>query len=163
MIQAEIVLHVIKQCFQGCYHHWNRFSMKLMVSAGVSWNGKTLIFFIHPQKTKVNQKINDFLKTSLLPECRRLYPDNDFVFMQISAPSHRDKVTQSFLWDNTPDFIVCVYARRSMFAVVSWLTSVWTHPSVMVTQPAWTCCGRARRWSLSQVCSTLTSLLLPAW
>jgi len=71
--------------------------MKLMVSAGVSWNGKTLIFFIHPQKTKVNQKIYDFLKTSLLPECRRLYPDNDFVFMQISAPSHRDKVTQNFL------------------------------------------------------------------
>jgi len=43
--------------------------------------------FIDPQKIKVNQKTYiDFLKTSLLLECRRLYPDNDFVFMQDSAP-----------------------------------------------------------------------------
>ena len=76
-----------------------------MVSAGVSWNWKTEIFFIDPQKTKVNQKTYiDFLKTSLLPECRCLYPDNNFVFMQDSAPSHRAKATQNFLRDNTPDF-----------------------------------------------------------
>ena len=67
---------------------------------------KTDIFFIDPQKTEVNQKTYiNFLKTSLLPECRRLYPDNDFVFMQDSAPSHRAKATQNFLRDNTPDFI----------------------------------------------------------
>ena len=40
----------------------------------VEW--KNRFFFIDPQKTKVNQKTYiDFLKTSLLPECRRLYPD----------------------------------------------------------------------------------------
>ena len=63
--------------------------------------------FIEPQKTKVNQKTYfDFLKTSLLPEWRRLYPDNDFVFLQDSAPSHRAKATQNFLRDNTtPDII----------------------------------------------------------
>ena len=67
---------------------------------------KNRIFFIDPQKTKVNQKTSvDFLKTSLLPECRRLYPDNDFVFLQDSAPSHRAKATPNFLRDNTPDFI----------------------------------------------------------
>jgi len=67
--------------------------------------GKTEIF-IDPQKTKVNQKTStDFLKTSLLSKCRRLYPDNDFVFMQDSAPSHRARATQNFLRDNTPDFI----------------------------------------------------------
>jgi len=77
-----------------------------MVSAGVSWNGKTEIFCIDPQKTKVNQKTYiDFLKTSLLPECHRLYPDNDFIFMQDSAPSHHAKATPNFLRDNTPDFI----------------------------------------------------------
>jgi len=76
-----------------------------MVSAGVLWNGKTKKNFIDPQKTKVNQKTYlDFLKT-LLPECRRLYPDSDFVFMQDSAPSHRTKATKIFLRDNTPDFI----------------------------------------------------------
>ena len=62
--------------------------------------------FIDPQKTKVNQKTYiDFLKTSLLPECCGLYPDNDFVFLQDSAPSHRAKATQNFLQDNMPDFI----------------------------------------------------------
>jgi len=103
---SEIVLHVIKQCLQAFYHHRNRFSKKLMVNAGVSWNLKTEIFFIDPQKTKVNQKTyTDFLKTSLLPECSHLYPDNDFVFMQDSAPSHSAKATQNFLRDNSPDFI----------------------------------------------------------
>jgi len=103
---SEIVLHAIKQSLQAFYHHRNRFSKKLMVNAGVSWNRKTEIFFIDPQKTRVNQKTYiDFLKTSSLPECCRLYPDNDFVFVQDSAPSHRAKATQNFLQDNMPDFI----------------------------------------------------------
>jgi len=102
-VTSEIVLHVIKQCSQAFYHHRNRFSK---VNAGVSWNGKTKKNFIDPQKTIVNQKTYiDFLKTSLLPECRRLYPDNDFVFMQDSAPSHHAKATQNFLRDSTPDII----------------------------------------------------------
>jgi len=59
---------------------------------------KQNFFFIDPQKTKVNQKTYiDILKTSLLPECRRLYPDNDFIFLQGIAPSHRAKATQNFL------------------------------------------------------------------
>jgi len=36
------------------------------------------VFFIDPQKTKVNQNCYiDLLKTSLLPEFRRLYPGTD--------------------------------------------------------------------------------------
>jgi len=63
-------------------------------------------FFIDPQKTKVHQKTYiEFLKTFLLPECRRLYPDNDFVFLQDSAPPHHAKATQNFLQDKTPNFI----------------------------------------------------------
>jgi len=55
---------------------------------------KNGIFFIDPQKTKVDQNCySDVLKTSLLPECRRLYPGNDFEFMQDSVPSHHAKVT----------------------------------------------------------------------
>ena len=104
-ISHDTVLHVIKQCLQAFNNHRNRFSKKLMVSARVSWNGKTK-FFIDPQKTKVNPKTYiDFLKMSLLPECHRLYPDNNFVFMQDSAPSHSAKATQNFLRDNTSDFI----------------------------------------------------------
>jgi len=50
----------------------------------------------------------DLLKTSLLAECRRLYPGNDFEFLQDSVPSHHVKVTQQFLRQNTPDFIAAV-------------------------------------------------------
>jgi len=49
-----------------------------MVNIGVSWNRKTNIFFISPQKTKVYQNCYiDVLTTSLLPEFRRHYPGND--------------------------------------------------------------------------------------
>ena len=43
--------------------------------------------------------------SDVINECRRLYPDNDFVFMQDNASSHRIKATQNFLQDNMPDFI----------------------------------------------------------
>ena len=47
--------------------------------------------------------------SDVINECRIMtkdeYPDNDFVFMQDSAPSHSAKATQNFLRDNTPDFI----------------------------------------------------------
>jgi len=43
--------------------------------------------------------------SDVINECCRLNPDNDFVFMQDSAPSHRAKATRNFLRDNTPDFI----------------------------------------------------------
>jgi len=77
-----------------------------MESIGVSWNRKTRIFFINPRKTKVDQNCYiDLVKTSLLPECRRHYLGNDFEFQQDSVPSHRAKVTQQFLWQNTLDFI----------------------------------------------------------
>ena len=42
-------------------------SRKLMASVGVSWSGKTYVFFIDPQKTKLDQNCYiDLLKTSLL-------------------------------------------------------------------------------------------------
>ena len=78
-----------------------------MVSVGVSWSGKTDVCFIDPQKTTVDQNCYiALLKTSLLPECRRHYPGNDVEFLQDSVLSHRAKVTQQFLQQNTPDFIV---------------------------------------------------------
>jgi len=51
-----------------------------MVSVGVSWNRKTNIFSINPQKVDKNCYI-DLLRTSLLPECHWHYPGNDFKFL----------------------------------------------------------------------------------
>ena len=61
------------------YHETSRFTMQVMVSAGVSWNGKTDIHFIDTNKTTVNSKSYiKLLDDGLLPDCRRLYPENDF-------------------------------------------------------------------------------------
>jgi len=63
---------------------------KLRVSIRVSWNRKTNILFINLQKLKVDQNCYiDLLKTSLLPDCRRHYPGNDFEFLQDNVLSHR--------------------------------------------------------------------------
>jgi len=53
----------------------------------------------------VTDKYIDLLKTSLLPDCRRLCLGSDFVFTQDSAPSHRAKAMQQFLRQNTSDSI----------------------------------------------------------
>jgi transposase len=88
------------------YHESSRFTRKLMVSAGVSWSGKTSIHFIDTEPVKVNsQRYIELLNDGLLPDCRRLYPRGDFVFQQDGAPSHMSNASQAFLRANTGDFI----------------------------------------------------------
>ena len=88
------------------YHETSRFSKKLMVSAGVSMRGKTRIHFIDTSKTKVNSEFYiKLLDDNLLPDCRTLYPVNDFIFQQDGAPSHTSRITQEHLDANTPEFI----------------------------------------------------------
>ena len=77
-----------------------------MVSAGVSMRGKTMIHFIDTSKTKVNSECYiKLLDDNLLPDCRTLYPDNDFIFQQDGTPSHTSRITQEHLDANTPEFI----------------------------------------------------------
>ena len=88
------------------YHETSRFSKKVMVSAGVSMGGKTRIHFIDTSKTKVNSECYiKQLDDNLLPDCRTLYPDNDFIFQQDGAPSHSSRITQEHLDAITPEFI----------------------------------------------------------
>ena len=88
------------------YHETSRFRKKVMVSAGVSMRGKTRIHFIVKSKTRVNSECYiKLLDDNLLPDCRTLYPDNDFIFQQDGAPSHTSRITQEHLDANTPEFI----------------------------------------------------------
>ena len=88
------------------YHECSRFTKKIMVSAGVSWNGKTRLHFIDTKKVKVNsESYQQLLKSGLLPDCRRLYPNGNFVFQQDGASSHTSKSTQDYLEKSVPDFI----------------------------------------------------------
>ena len=88
------------------YHETSRFTKKVMVSAGVSWKGKTRIHFIDTERTKVNsESYKNLLEIRLLPDCRRLYPNGDWVFQQDGAPAHTSKTTQEYLDGAMPDFI----------------------------------------------------------
>ena len=88
------------------YHETSRFTKKIMVSAGVSWKGKTRIHFIDTERTEVNsESYKNLLEIGLLPDCRRLYPNGDWVFQQDGAPAHTSKTTQEYIDGATPDFI----------------------------------------------------------
>ena len=88
------------------YHETSRFSKKVMVSTGVSMRGKIRIHFIDTSKTKVNSECYiKLFDDNLLPDCRMLHPDNDFIFQQDGAPPHTSRLTREHLDANTPEFI----------------------------------------------------------
>ena len=77
-----------------------------MVSAGVLWNGKTKLHFIDTKKVKVNsESYQQLLEKGLLHDCRRLYPDGNFVFQQDGATSHTSRTTQAYLDQSVEEFI----------------------------------------------------------
>lgn len=91
---------------QRLYHERSRFSMKLMVSCCVSWRGKTGIFFVNPQETKMNAiHFTNHLESDLLPACTQLYPYGDFILLLDGATSHTAKSTQQYLEMFAPRFI----------------------------------------------------------
>ena len=67
---------------------------KVMVSVGVSWNGKSGIFSLIHRKQKWTRTVT--LIYWRLPYCLNVvdYPGIDFVFMQDSAPSYHAKAMQ---------------------------------------------------------------------
>jgi hypothetical protein len=77
----------------------------IMVWLAISANGVTKPFFVEPG-AKINWKyyINKVLRP-FLKEAKRLYPDNNFVFHQDSAPSHTAKTTLEFLKYNKMVFL----------------------------------------------------------
>ncbi|XP_074597265.1 uncharacterized protein LOC141852231 [Brevipalpus obovatus] len=128
------------------------FPKQVMVWAGISWNGKTKLRFIQPG-VKINSVyyINNVLKPFINEDLKKLYPDNDGIFHQDSAPSHTSKRTLEFLrssginfippsmWtpkspDNAPmDFSIWGYMERelkkhkvkTMIGLKKALTQIW--------------------------------------
>jgi transposase len=76
----------------------NKQSLKVMVSCVISYNGVSKPFFMDPQRTKVTgEYYTRHLVRDLLPECHRLYPNNDFIYMQDGATSHTSNLCQNKL------------------------------------------------------------------
>jgi len=82
------------------------FPKQVMVWAGISMNGKTKLRFIRPgAKINSDYYINHVLKPFIKEDLTRLYPNNDGIFHQDSAPCHTAKKTLEFLNFEKLEFI----------------------------------------------------------
>ncbi|XP_074596398.1 uncharacterized protein LOC141851556 [Brevipalpus obovatus] len=77
-----------------------------MVWAGISWKGQTKLRFIE-SGAKIDSKyyIEKVLKPFIKEDLPKLYPDNDGILQQDSAPSHSAKNTLNFLNKNKIKYI----------------------------------------------------------
>uniref|UniRef100_A0A914VY40 Transposase n=1 Tax=Plectus sambesii TaxID=2011161 RepID=A0A914VY40_9BILA len=81
------------------------FSRKLMVSGGISWNGKTRLHLI-PENERINADSYQYLLTDgLLPDCQQLYPAGNFIFQQDSARPHVALTSLALLEIDAPGYI----------------------------------------------------------
>lgn len=87
------------------YHNKNRMSRKIMVCGAVSYRGKSEVIIVDPQDVKMDSSRYQQVLRQLFPSVRVMYPEDDWIFVQDSAPSHRSHSTQAFLMDETPSFI----------------------------------------------------------
>ena len=76
------------------------FSKKFVVSAGISWNAKAVIYCIDTKTTKVNSsRYIKLLDEELLLDSCRFYLSKGFVFQWVRATSHTTYTTPSSLKD----------------------------------------------------------------
>jgi hypothetical protein len=75
-----------------------------MVSAGISFLGKSRLHFV-TEKVKVNGSYyTEQLLPQLIDDCRKLMHD-DFLFQQDGAPAHTSKQAQDWLKHNCPECV----------------------------------------------------------
>lgn len=83
---------------QRLYFEKNRFSKNVMVSAGISYSGKTDIHFLDQESGTVDSdRYITLLDEGLLPDMRRLYPNNGFILQQDGARCHTSRKTTAYL------------------------------------------------------------------
>ena len=80
------------------FHSTNRQSKKVMVSTCITRYGATKPFFINNKGLKVNAKrYKTHLEKELVPYIESMMTRKDWIFIQDSAPSHRENLVQDFL------------------------------------------------------------------
>ena len=83
---------------ENLFHQTNKQSIKVMVSACLTWNGATKPFFVNGSGVKVNaQTYKRHLQKELLPAVQRLNNHKNWIFVQDNATSHRSNLVQDFL------------------------------------------------------------------
>ena len=82
-------------------HESNSQCIKVMVSAALTWHGVTKPFFVNAKGVKVDGPTYlQHLKKKLFPAIRKIYPREDWIFIQDGAPSHTSNLVQNYLNEN---------------------------------------------------------------
>ena len=85
------------------FHPSNRQSVKVMVSAALTWYGVTRPTFVNRKGLKVNAvNYKNHLKRELFPAIKKVYPRNDWIYIQDGATSHTSNLVQNFLQETIP-------------------------------------------------------------
>jgi len=83
---------------ENLFHQTNRQSKKVMVSACLTWNGATQPFFVNENGMKVNAvTYKKHLEKKLIPSVAKLFPHENWIFLQDGAPSHGSNLVQGFM------------------------------------------------------------------
>lgn len=82
------------------------FPQSIMAFVGISSRGPSKVIFVKPgAKISADYYVNKVLKPFFRDVRKNLYPDEDFIFHQDSAPSHTAKMTLEFLTSQNITFI----------------------------------------------------------
>ena len=88
---------------ENLFHPSNHQSVKVMVSAALTWYGVTKPIFVGQKGLKVNpQNYKRHLQKELFPAIKKVYPRKDWIFIQDSATSHTSNLVQNFLNETIP-------------------------------------------------------------
>ena len=99
------------------------FQKNIMVSAGVSWEGKNKHYFIDTYRPKVTSEYYiHLLDGNLFPGYRRFYPRNNYVYHQNGASSHKSRVTQTSLEEATQFSSRMMNGPHKVQNVTKWMT-----------------------------------------
>ena len=95
-----------------------KFTKKAMVIGVVSWNGVSKPFFVGGSNLKSNSKSYvKHLRNDLTPAVKELYPNNNFIFIQIVLHLIAQRLFRTFYEKNwNPDLLL--YGMATLF---SWL------------------------------------------
>ena len=88
---------------ENLFHHSNRQSIKVMVSAGLTWHDVTRPIFVNNKGLKINAKnYRNHLKRQLFPAIEKVYPRDDWIFLQDGASSHTSNIIQNLPSETIP-------------------------------------------------------------
>jgi inhibitor of nuclear factor kappa-B kinase subunit alpha len=77
----------------------------VMVWAGVTFSGKTPLFFVPEGITVTKESYMEFLESKVLPWASAHFGQQHWTFQQDSAPAHKAIITQNWIKSHFPDFI----------------------------------------------------------